>query len=50
MEWGRDVTVLLGSFGVVGVMDGVVRNGWERDFVLLLGRVAAVLPVASATA
>lgn len=45
-EWGQDVTVLLGSFGVVGVMDGVVRNGWERDLVLL-GR-PFPLPVATA--
>ena len=36
--------VLLAIFGVLGVMNGVIGNGWERDFVLLR-RVTTLLPL-----
>jgi len=36
--------VLLAIFGVLGVMNGVIGNGWERDFVLLR-RVPTLLPI-----
>jgi hypothetical protein len=40
-------TVLLGRLGVIGVVDGVIGYGWERDF-MLLGRRSFLLPIASA--
>ena len=41
---GVRTVVLLAIFGVLGVMNGVIGNGWERDFVLLR-RVPTLLPI-----
>jgi len=41
---GVRTVVLLAIFGVLGVMNGVIGNGWERDFVLLR-RVTTLLPL-----